>query len=112
MVDLTSNRTVTAVTDRQVFTSSGSEPPDYYGEGIVTWNTGDNAGVSQKVRTFEAGVFTLILPMVLDIQVGDTFTAIAGCRKRLADCRDKFDNVVNFQGEPHRPTVDDLVQPV
>jgi hypothetical protein len=41
--------------------------------------------------------------------VGDTYSVHAGCRKRLAeDCLAKFDNVLNFQGEPHRPTVDDL----
>lgn len=103
--------TVTGVTDKGTFAASAAtQAADYFGEGIITWGTGNNAGVSQKVRTFEAGVFTLILPMVLDIQVGDTFTAVAGCRKRLMeDCKDKFNNVVNFQGEPHRPTIDDLV---
>lgn len=104
--------TVSSVTDKQVFTSEdATQPADYFGEGIVTWLTGNNAGVSQKVRAFEAEAFTLVLPMVLNIEVGDTFTAVAGCRKRLADCRDKFNNVVNFQGEPHRPTVDDITRP-
>lgn len=106
-------KTVTAVTDKQVFTASdATEASDYFAEGIVTWLTGNNAGVSQKVRTFASGVFTLVLPMVLNIQVGDTFTAVAGCRKRLIeDCKTKFANVVNFQGEPHRPTVDDITRP-
>jgi uncharacterized phage protein (TIGR02218 family) len=105
--------TVTASAGRQVFTASGAgQADDYFGEGVVTWTTGGNAGVSQKVRTFASGVFTLILPMVLPVQVGDTFSAVAGCRKRLnEDCKTKFSNVVNFQGEPHRPTVDDLVTP-
>jgi len=36
---------------------------------------------------------------------------VAGCRKRLdEDCRLKFDNVLNFQGEPHRPTVDAITE--
>ena len=108
----TFSKTVTAVTNKQTFTAAGAEPADYFGEGIVTFTSGNNAGVSQKVRTFEAGVFTLVLPMVLDVQVGDAFTAVAGCRKRLMeDCKTKFANVINFQGEPHRPTVDDLVKP-
>ena len=105
--------TVTSVTNKQTFTASAAvQAADYFGEGIVTFNTGNNAGVSQKVRTFSGGVFTLILPMVLNVQVGDTFTAVAGCRKRLLeDCKTKFNNVVNFQGEPHRPTVDSITSP-
>jgi uncharacterized phage protein (TIGR02218 family) len=104
--------TVTAVTDKQIFTASGAgQASDYFGEGIVTWLTGNNAGVAQKVRTFSGGVFTLVLPMVLPIQVGDTFTALRGCRKRLSDCVARA-NAVNFQGEPHRPTLDDVTRPV
>ena len=104
--------TVTAVADKQTFTASAAvQADDHFGEGIVTWLTGNNAGVAQKVRTFAGGVFTLVLPMVLNIQVGDTFTALRGCRKRLSDCVARA-NAVNFQGEPHRPTSDDLVRPV
>lgn len=103
--------TVTAVADKQTFTASGAtQGDDYFGEGIVTWDTGNNAGVAQKVRAFTGGEFTLVLPMVLNIQVGDTFTALRGCRKRLSDCVGRS-NAVNFQGEPHRPTVDDITRP-
>lgn len=104
---------VAAVTNKRTFTASGAtQAADYFGEGIVTWLTGDNAsGRPHKVREFAEGVFTLQVPTVYPIQVGDTFTAVAGCRKRLMeDCKAKFNNVLNFQGEPHRPTVDDLVK--
>lgn len=118
--------TVTGVTDRKTFTCSGAtQGADYFGNGTVTFNTGNNAGISQKVNSFSGGVFTLSLGMTLDIQVGDTLTAIAGCRKRhqstydgtnwtvvISDCRDKFNNLVNFQGEPHRPTVDVLTSAI
>ena len=109
----THSLTVTSVTDRRTFacTLDGSDyPSDYFGEGLAVWLTGNNAGLTSKIRTFAAGVFTLVLPVTFTIQVGDTFTGIAGCRKRLEeDCRDKFDNVLNFQGEPHRPTIDEIV---
>lgn len=113
LTSFTHTLTVTGVTDKRTFTASGAtQDPDYFGEGVITWLTGDNAtGRAHKVRTFEAGVFTLSLPTVLPIQVGDTFTAVAGCRKRLIeDCKTKFNNVLNFQGEPHRPTVDTLTK--
>jgi uncharacterized phage protein (TIGR02218 family) len=113
LTSFTHTLTVTGVTDKRTFTASGAtQDPDYFGEGIVTWLTGDNAaGRAHKVRAFESGVFTLSLPTVLPVQVGDTFTAVAGCRKRLMeDCKTKFNNVLNFQGEPHRPTVDTLTK--
>ena len=37
------------------------------------------------------------------IAAGDTFVVTAGCDKRFATCRDRFDNVVNFRGFPHIP---------
>lgn len=101
---------VTSVTSKRVFSAgAATQADDYFGEGEVLFTTGANKSIPLRVRSFSAGTFTLTLPVVLDIQVGDTFTAVAGCRKRLIeDCRDKFANVLNFQGEPHRPTLDDL----
>lgn len=112
LTSFTHSLTVTGVASKQVFTCSGAtQGADYFGEGLVTFSSGNNAGVTAKVREFSAGVFTLVLPVVQDIQVGDTLTAVAGCRKRLIeDCKNKFNNVVNFQGEPHRPTTDDLTR--
>ena len=113
MVDLggwTETGTITSVTSKQVFTdSSRTEADDYFGEGILTWTAGLNTGLSQKVKTYASDTFTLSLPMIFDVQIGDTYSVIAGCRKRLdEDCAAKFSNELNFQGEPHRPTVHEL----
>ena len=113
MVDLggwTETGTITSVTSKQVFTdSSRTEADDYFGEGILTWTAGLNTGLSQKVKTYASDTFTLSLPMIFDVQIGDTYSVVAGCRKRLdEDCAAKFSNELNFQGEPHRPTVDEL----
>ena len=105
---------VSAVTSRLVFTSSGLwtafPNADRYGEGFLTWTAGANIGMSAKVTTYVAsGVITLSSPAISPIVNGDTFTIIAGCRKRLTeDCKTKFTNVLNFQGEPHLPGVDKL----
>lgn len=101
--------TVSGVTSKQVFTASAlSQAGDYFVEGVVTFTSGNNDGYSQKCKIFTSGkVFTLSLPMPYTIQVGDTFSAVAGCQKRLAeDCDTKFDNVLNFGGEPHLPGID------
>lgn len=112
--DLTSftyTGTLTAVTDNQTFRdSSRAEALAWFDEGEITFNTGANAGVSAKIKSHLAdGTFTLALPLWGTVVVGDTYTVIAGCRKRLAeDCATKFNNVLNFVGEPHRPGIDTL----
>ena len=106
---------ITAVSDKRSFTASGlAQAADYFGEGVLTFTTGANAGLSQKVRSHAAGgALTLVLPMVMAVAVGDQFTIVAGCRKRLMeDCKGKFGNVLNFRGEAHRPTTDELTSPV
>jgi uncharacterized phage protein (TIGR02218 family) len=106
--------TVTGVTDKGEFTCSGAgQAADYFGYGIVQWDTGLNAGLSMQVSTFESGVFTLVAPMIFNIQVGDTLTATAGCRGRFTeDCKTKFNNAVNFQGEKDAPTRDRTISGV
>ena len=57
-----------------------------------------------KVRDFSAGQFTLAEPAYYPLANGVTYIAIPGCRKRLEDCRDKFNNVLRFGGFPWVPT--------
>lgn len=103
--------TVTSVASRQVFTDTvRTDPDEWFAEGLVEFLTGDNAGYSQKVKLFAAGMFTLALPMPFNVVAGDIYTAIAGCQKRLTeDCKLKFANVLNFGGEPHLGGIDGLV---
>jgi uncharacterized phage protein (TIGR02218 family) len=108
--DFTESVEVTAVASQSAFTDSArTEDDDYFTEGEVQWISGDNAGLRSKVRSFADGVFELAIPLVYAIQIGDTATAVAGCPKSRAACRDKFDNVLNFGGEPDKPSADDLV---
>jgi uncharacterized phage protein (TIGR02218 family) len=104
--------TIDSAASRRVFTDAArAEAGGYFAEGIFTFTGGANAGYSQKVKAFSSGVFTLSLPMPFDIVAGDTYSVIAGCRKRLAeDCAAKFSNVLNFQGEPHLPGQDAITR--
>lgn len=106
--------TLTAVTSKQVFRdASRGEAVNWFDEGEITWTGGANDGLSAKVKSYAAnGTFTLALPMFGAVAIGDTYSAVAGCRKRLEeDCRDKFSNVLNFVGEPHRKGVNNLTAP-
>lgn len=117
----TETGTVTSVTSRQVFTASGLSAggspsvTDWYGNGELTWVSGANAGIPFRVKNSASSLITLAWPVYADIQAGDTFTIIAGCDLTLDGtngCKNKFANVLNFGGEPHRPSVDDITKPV
>ncbi len=45
----------------------------------------------------------------LALAQGDTLRLIAGCDKRAETCREKFNNLLNFQGFPHIPGDDWLM---
>jgi uncharacterized phage protein (TIGR02218 family) len=106
---------VTVVTSRQTFTTnlptlSPVPAEDYFGEGVLTWTSGANEGLRVKVKSYTVGgVVGLMLPLPSNPAVTDAFSIVAGCRKRLTeDCKTKFNNVLNFQGEPHLPGIDAL----
>ena len=110
----TTTGTVTAVASNQAFTASAlSGADDLYGEGIVTWTSGPNSGLSARIKTHgTGGVIGLSQPMISAIAIGNTFSIIQGCRKRFdEDCVAKFANGINFAGEPHRPTTDGVTAP-
>jgi uncharacterized phage protein (TIGR02218 family) len=83
----------------------------FFTHGVMTFSSGDNDGISMEVLNqfaFGGGqdsVF-LALRMPYDIQVGDTFTIVAGCDKTKGTCRTKFDNIKNYRGEPFVPGPD------
>ena len=61
-------------------------------------------GPALEIRDYAAdGTITLFEPAYYTPVVGNTFTMVPGCRKRLEDCRDKWNNVVNFGGFPYVP---------
>lgn len=82
----------------------------YFDFGIVAWTTGENTGLTMEVKSYVSGQVTLALPMPYPIAVLDEFTIVAGCDKSFVTCRDRFDNVVNFRGEPYVPGIDKIVQ--
>ncbi len=93
--------TVTALAGEQAFVADGFSGFDdgWFAHGLLTWETGANAGARAHIKTQTAsGAISLWLPAGAEISVGDAFTATAGCDKRFSTCRDKFSNNVNFRG--------------
>lgn len=103
--------TVTAVEATHAFTdSSKTQPNDYFSRGLITFTSGANNGSSMEVREFSAGRFALFLPLPNPIAIGDHYTAVAGCDKVFDTCTARFNNALNFRGEPHVPGTDKLLE--
>lgn len=108
---------VLAVTNLREFTIQLTTPTDvlgvgdfafadgYLDGGVVTWISGDNDGRSTEVKewTSASSTIALHLPMAELVQVGDKLSVYAGCDKQVNTCQAKFNNVLNFRGEPHLP---------
>lgn len=79
----------------------------WFTAGRVTFSSGANAGLAVEVKNHRVDTDGVALDlwqaMPEPIEVGDAFTVTAGCDKRFATCRDRFDNALNFRGFPHIP---------
>lgn len=109
----TESATVTSVIDAQTLEVSGlSAASDYYNAGLATFTAGASQGVKMEVARWDAvsGRLTLFQPVLFEVAAGDTLDVYPGCDKRLATCRDRFNNVRRFRGFPSVPTPDSIVR--
>ncbi len=104
-VSQTSFETVAALTAINGLTITspafGTHADGYYSGGIVE---SANAGVVTRrfVSNHVGNVITVNLPLY-NATVGSSVNAYPGCGHNLADCNDKFGNVVNYGGFPYVP---------
>ncbi len=122
-IDLTDPRyrttgTVLAASEpgRLTVTLAGSFAPGWFSGGRLAWTGGTNAGTTADLRTDSGESVTILLdlwePPPRPAAPGDAFRLTAGCDKRLATCRDRFANAINFQGFPHMPGNDFVLRGV
>jgi len=98
---------ITSVTSGSVFRdSSRSEAADWFGAGTIEFTSGANLGLKpMEIKSYAAdGTITCYEPAYYTPVIGDAYALIPGCRKREADCRDKYGNIVNFFGFTRIPT--------
>jgi uncharacterized phage protein (TIGR02218 family) len=107
--DFQATGTVIVVSDRRRFTASGLDgfAAGWFDRGHFVWSSGANSGIGAEVRSHRKqsgdAIVELWQPMHDDIAAGDDFVINAGCDKRFATCKSKFDNTANFRGFPHMP---------
>ena len=87
-----------------------TQPATYYDQGTIIMTSGANNGVRREVLTWDGSTLIPFLPFPHDIAIGDTFNVTPGCDKQLSTCINKFNNILNFRGEPFVPGADALLQ--
>jgi uncharacterized phage protein (TIGR02218 family) len=79
----------------------------WFNRGVIAFTSGANAGRAMEIKSHSARAdmieVELWQSMGEPIAIGDTFTATAGCDKRIETCAMRFGNAVNYRGFPHMP---------
>jgi uncharacterized phage protein (TIGR02218 family) len=110
---------VTGVSGAYQVTCAGlAQAAGFFTNGKARFTLGANANgltsqIWRRIRLHESGgVLTFQLPLVRPAAIADEITLVAGCTHRPdEDCRDKFDNKVNYGGCDSKPLVRELVEP-
>jgi uncharacterized phage protein (TIGR02218 family) len=106
---------VATLAGTSLFRASGLDDFDdgWFTAGKLTFASGANTGLAMEVKLHRVDLSGVLIElwqvMPEPIVEGDTFTVTAGCDKRFATCRDRFDNTINFRGFPHIPGNDFIV---
>ena len=81
----------------------------YFTQGVLTFTSGQNSGLSCYIQTQAGQTITLSRPPLFPVSNGDTFTITAGCDHTMLTCQQKFSNLNfgttpnNFGGNPFIP---------
>ena len=101
---------ITAVVADDVLEVADAGAGNEYGFGRLRWLGGANSGLENPVLRSEGALLTLYEPPAFPPAVGDLVEISEGCARMLATCAGRFDNVLNFRGEPHLPGIDLLTR--
>jgi uncharacterized phage protein (TIGR02218 family) len=80
-----------------------------YNDGVITFTSGALNGQSFEIKTWDETIFELLLPMPSPPAAGDTFTAEQGCDHLFQGGCKKYNNTINFRGEPGMPGMDEVL---
>ncbi|WP_237342967.1 DUF2163 domain-containing protein [Wolbachia endosymbiont of Folsomia candida] len=94
--------TVTKVIDEKRFEDVNlTENDEYYKHGIVKFS--GSVAFEGVVKEYKNKVITLFASPPYQISAGDQYSILAGCDKTFSTCKSKFNNTINFHGEPYIP---------
>lgn len=88
-------------------------PSGWFNDGILTFSSGVNNGLSYQIGTWDGTALTFKNPLFAVPAASDTFVIEPGCNHdstpATGDCQTKFANIANFRGEPFIPGQDQVL---
>ena len=87
-----------------------TESSGIFAHGILTFTSGNNAGLSVEIAAYASGELRLSTTLPYALTVGDAYTLTQGCDKQFSTCKTRFNNSINFRGEPHVPGLDKMLE--
>jgi uncharacterized phage protein (TIGR02218 family) len=91
-------------------TPTAPAPAGWFDDGILTFTSGVLNGVSIEIKSWDGTTLSLFLPLGQVLPAAsDTFTIEPGCNHTIYDCNNKYNNTVNFRGEPFIPGMDAIL---
>jgi uncharacterized phage protein (TIGR02218 family) len=94
----------------QFLDAARSEAAGHFNYGKITFTSGQNNGLSAEVKESRGSEIILALPMPYPITAGDSYTLQQGCDKTIGTCSNRYNNAINFRGEPHVPGLDKMLE--
>jgi uncharacterized phage protein (TIGR02218 family) len=83
-----------------VLASSGGASQNWFKAGeIIRASDGE-----RRMVVYQSGASIDLNYPFPNIKIGDTVNIYAGCDHTVGDCRDKFNNIINFGGHPFIPS--------
>jgi hypothetical protein len=91
---------VTEIGSSSIFFGNHYNPkPNYFSSGYIEFKTGKLSNQKIYIIKNENNLIQTINNSIPP-QIGDEYIIIAGCDKNFSTCKEKFNNVENFRGEP------------
>ncbi|MGN7619074.1 MAG: DUF2163 domain-containing protein [Ehrlichia sp.] len=102
----TNTHSITSIISNQEFECIHLTNIDnYYTYGLITFITGKNSNFTLEIKSHNKSYIKLYNPLPYEISIDDKFSITAGCNKSFITCCDRFNNSINFRGEPHIPEI-------
>jgi uncharacterized phage protein (TIGR02218 family) len=96
--------TATSVNANGGIVAAWTQPDGYYQMGAIKFTSGANTGLTRTVKSHTGGAVYPTKAFPYPIANGDAFVITPGCDKlQNGDCKNKFNNVINFKGFPFIP---------
>lgn len=96
---------ITSIVNNRLFFDAGrTEEKGFFSFGKILFLNGNNINMQSEIKRYsDNGLIELVLPMKFDLKVNDAYRIVTGCDKTFNTCVKKFNNALNFRGEPHIP---------